>query len=108
MHQIHHGILSKHHLLPIYPVCLFLSFENIVTHICIHISVFSFHTHIACFLTQAEEARVERKLEEVGELHARELKREREAWAAAEKIRREQWMAKVYDLWTAANSLFIF
>ncbi len=39
---------------------------------------------------------MERKLEEVGELHARELKREREAWAAAEKIRREQWMAKVY------------
>ena len=38
---------------------------------------------------------MERKLEEVGELHARELKRERDAWAAAEKIRREQWMAKV-------------
>ena len=44
---------------------------------------------------KADEARAERKLEEVGELHARELKRERDAWAAAEKIRREQWMAKV-------------
>ena len=58
----------------------------------------SFHAFTVRALTQAEEARAERKLDEVGELHARELKREREAWAAAEKIRREQWMAKVYDL----------
>jgi hypothetical protein len=36
---------------------------------------------------KAADAKIERRVEEAGEQFARELKRERDAWAAAEKVR---------------------